>query len=38
MNQDLNQDTDREQRLNAILLAYVEEAQAGRAPDRRQLL
>jgi len=29
---------DREQRLNEVLLAYVEEAQAGRRPDRRLLL
>src|SRR5262249_8752197 len=31
-------DTDREQRLNEVLLAYVEAAQAGGAPDRRRLL
>jgi serine/threonine protein kinase len=31
-------DSEREERLNQLLLAYVEAAQDGRAPDRRQLL
>src|SRR5713226_3699966 len=33
-----NHDSEREMRLNKILLAYVEAVQEGRAPDRRQLL
>ena len=29
---------NREERLNQVLLAYVEDAQAGRTPDRRRLI
>src|SRR5262249_11162765 len=35
VNQD---DSEREKRLNQVLLTYVEALQDGRAPDRRQLL
>jgi serine/threonine protein kinase len=38
MRQDLNGAADREARLNEVLLAYLEERQAGREPDRGQLL
>src|SRR4051794_6204894 len=38
MTEDLSNRPDREQRLNEVLLEYVEEAQAGRVPDRRRLL
>jgi serine/threonine protein kinase len=38
MSRDFADDADREQRLHEVLLEYVEEAQAGRAPDRRRLL
>ena len=38
MNDHLSKDPDREERLNEVLLDYVEAAQAGRAPDRRRLL
>jgi serine/threonine protein kinase len=33
-----NSDSARQDRLNEVLLAYVEGAQAGRAPDRRRLI
>jgi serine/threonine protein kinase len=35
---DLTRDSDHEERLNEVLLAYVEALQAGREPDRCQLL
>src|SRR5713226_1365404 len=38
MNKPLLSETDREQRLNAILLAYVEAVEAGHSPDRQLLL
>jgi serine/threonine protein kinase len=38
MTRDLTADPDREERLNEALLAYVEARQAGREPDRGQLL
>jgi serine/threonine protein kinase len=38
MTPNLTNDADREQRLNDVLLAYLEAAQAGRAPDRRQVM
>jgi len=38
MNKPLPSETDREQRLNAILLAYVEAVEAGHSPDRQLLL
>jgi serine/threonine protein kinase len=34
----MSHDVDREDRLNEVLLAYVEALQAGREPDRRQVL
>lgn len=38
MTRELTSDADHEERLNDVLLAYVEELEAGRMPDRRQLL
>src|SRR5712692_8621760 len=38
MTRDLTNDSVREDRLNEVLLAYVESLQAGQAPDRCQLL
>jgi serine/threonine protein kinase len=38
MTRERNADADREQRLNEVLLAYVEGAQAGCTPDRHQVL
>src|SRR6266446_5082326 len=38
MNKPFLSETDREQRLNAILLAYVEAVEAGHSPDRQLLL
>jgi serine/threonine protein kinase len=38
MTNDLDHEADREQRLNEVLLAYVEDTQAGRRPDRSVLL
>jgi serine/threonine protein kinase len=38
MNKPLLSEADREQRLNAILLAYVEAVEAGHSPDRQLLL
>ena len=38
MNRESTCDADHEERLNEVLLAYVEAVQAGREPDRRQLL
>ncbi len=38
MNRESACDSDHEGRLNEVLLAYVEALQAGREPDRRQLL
>jgi serine/threonine protein kinase len=38
MTGNLTHDADREERLNAVLLTYLENVQAGRAPDRRQVL
>src|SRR6266487_4284376 len=38
MNKPLPSETDREQRLNAVLLAYVEAVEAGHSPDRQLLL
>jgi serine/threonine protein kinase len=38
MTGELPRDGDRDERLNEVLLAYVEAADAGQAPDRRQLL
>ena len=38
MNRESAGDTDREERLNEVLLAYVEALQAGQEPDRRQLV
>src|SRR5205085_10414884 len=38
MTRELHSDPDREGQLHEVLLAYVEAAQEGRAPDRRQVL
>src|SRR5260370_18894128 len=38
MTRDFAADSDRERRLNEVLLGYVEAAQAGRTPDRQRLL
>jgi serine/threonine protein kinase len=38
MTRDLITGTDRERRLNEVLLAFVEAVQAGRAPDRERML
>jgi serine/threonine protein kinase len=38
MKKPLLSETDREQRLNAVLLAYVEAVEAGHSPDRQLLL
>src|SRR5437667_9524228 len=38
MNAEHHDESERESRLNEILLEYLEEAQQGRAPERRRLL
>src|SRR5262245_65682467 len=38
MSEDLTRSSDQDQRLEEVLLAYLEAEQAGWAPDRRQLM
>ncbi|HZU38068.1 MAG TPA: protein kinase, partial [Gemmataceae bacterium] len=38
MSERVRDESEREQKLNEVLLAYVEEAEAGRPPDRQRLL
>src|SRR5262245_25656890 len=38
MTRDVAAETEREDRLNEVLLAYVEEIESGRVPDRQKLL